>query len=206
MDEESQLQALERILRETPGLPTLVFGRTRRQVDRLSRRLRRGGLRVDAIQGGMPQSARSRVMGKFRSGAIDVLIATNVAARGLDISGLAQVVNYDVPDHPDLFTHRTGRTGRMGGGGRSVTLVSGADLDSLHAIERGLDRRLPRRHWDDMQAGETHTSQGTAEVAQPAAAGHADGRRVLPGERLSGPLGRSERRAHPSRRHQGRSA
>ena len=204
--ELAKATALERILRETPGLPTLVFGRTRRQVDRLGRRLGRGGLRVDSIQGAMTQPARSRVMGKFRRGAIDVLIATNVAARGLDISGLAQVVNYDVPDHPDLFMHRTGRTGRMGGRGRSVTLASGADLDCLNAIERALDRRLPRRYWDEMQADETHTSQGMVEVAQPAAAGQAGGPRVLPGERLSGRLGRGDRPAPRSRWPRGHSS
>ncbi len=197
--ELEKVAALERILRETRGLPTLVFGRTRHQVDRLGRRLGRGGLRVDSIQGGMPQPARRRVMGKFRSGLIDVLIATNVAARGLDISGLAQVVNYNVPDHPDLFMHRTGRTGRMGQGGRSITLASGADLDRLTSIERALGRRLPRRHWDEMQADETRGSHGTAEGAKPTAAGQADGPRVLPGERLSGRLSRGGRPASRSR-------
>ena len=185
--------AVERILRDAPGVPTLVFGRTRREVDRLSHRLRRTGLRVDAIQGGMPQQARTRVMAKFRDGSIDVLIATNVAARGLDIDGLAQVVNYDVPDSPDLFTHRTGRTGRMGGGGRSFTLVSGADLDHLKAIERSLNRRLPRTYWDELQPAATNVSEAGAEAEPLVATVGANGHRVLPGERLNGRPARPER-------------
>ena len=178
--------AVERILRDSPGVPTLVFGRTRHEVDRLSHRLRRTGLRVDAIQGGMPQQARSRVMAKFRDGSIDVLIATNVAARGLDIDGLAQVVNYDVPENPDLFTHRTGRTGRMGRGGRSFTLVSGADLDQLKAIERSLNRRLPRTYWDELQPAATNGSELGAKAEPLVATVGANGHRVLPGERLNG--------------------
>jgi superfamily II DNA/RNA helicase len=125
-------------------------------------------------------------MAKFRDGSIDVLIATNVAARGLDIDGLAQVVNYDVPDSPDLFTHRTGRTGRMGGGGRSVTLVSGDDLDRLKAIERSLNRRLPRTYWDELQPAATNGSEPGANAEPLVATIGANGHRVLPGERLNG--------------------
>ena len=148
------MAAVQHILGESRGPPTIVFGRTRRQVSRLGSRLKDLGLRVDSIQGAMPQQARSRVIQRLRAAQIDVLVATNVAARGLDIAGLARVINYDVPDDPNLFTHRTGRTGRMGGVGRSITLVSGADLNALHAIERVLGNKLVRRRWDDIQGRE----------------------------------------------------
>ena len=179
--EMEKATAVEGILQQSPGVPTIVFGRTRRGVDLLRDRLRRRGLRVDAIQGGMPQPARQRVMDRFRREEIDVLIATDVAARGLDIMGLAQVINYDIPDHPDMFTHRTGRTGRMGRAGRSVTLVSGAGLDRLASIEYSLERRIPRRYWDEIK---TEFLPADDEPAEAAAA--ANGRRVMPGERLSG--------------------
>ncbi|MCY3914113.1 MAG: DEAD/DEAH box helicase [Chloroflexi bacterium] len=179
--EMEKATAVEGILQQSPGVPTIVFGRTRRGVDLLRDRLRRRGLRVDAIQGGMPQPSRQRVMDRFRREEIDVLIATDVAARGLDIMGLAQVINYDIPDHPDMFTHRTGRTGRMGRAGRSVTLVSGAGLDRLASIEYSLERRIPRRYWDEIK---TEFLPEDNEPAEEVAA--ANGRRVMPGERLSG--------------------
>ena len=179
--EMEKATAVEGILQQSPGVPTIVFGRTRRGVDLLRDRLRRRGLRVDAIQGGMPQPSRQRVMDRFRQEEIDVLIATDVAARGLDIMGLAQVINYDIPDHPDMFTHRTGRTGRMGRAGRSVTLVSGAGLDRLASIEYSLERRIPRRYWDEIKTEFLPEADEPDEA--PAAA---NGRRVMPGERLSG--------------------
>ncbi len=184
--EIERLAAVQQILSQTQGEPTIVFGRTRHQVSRLGARLRDLGLRVGAIQGAMPQPARSRVIERLRAADIDVLVATNVAARGLDIVGLAQVINYDVPEDPNLFTHRTGRTGRMGAVGRSITLVSGADLNALHAIERILDRKLPRRAWNDVKAAPPAGSPGANGQPAPAAVHHANGVRVLPGERLSG--------------------
>ena len=183
--EVERLAAVQRILGETRGSPTIVFGRTRRQVSRLGARLKDRGLRVDSIQGAMPQKARSRVIERLRSAQIDVLVATNVAARGLDIAGLAQVINYDVPDDPNLFTHRTGRTGRMGGLGRSITLVSGADLKALHSIERLLGSKLVRRTWREIQgangADDSHSTRDLAAAATVGPGGH----KVLPGERLS---------------------
>lgn len=200
--EMEKATAVEGILQQSPGVPTIVFGRTRRGVDLLRDRLRRRGLRVDAIQGGMPQPSRQRVMDRFRQGAIDVLIATDVAARGLDIMGLAQVINYDIPDHPDMFTHRTGRTGRMGRAGRSVTLVSGAGLDRLASIEYSLERRIPRRYWDEIK---TEFQPAADEPAESAPA--ANGRRVMPGERLSGGKakanGANGRGPRPNRRRRG---
>ena len=183
--EVERLAAVQHILDETRGTPTIVFGRTRHQVSRLGTRLKDLGMRVDSIQGAMPQQARSRVIERLRSSRIDVLVATNVAARGLDIAGLGQVINYDVPEDPNLFTHRTGRTGRMGGLGRSITLVSGADLGALNAIERILGGKLVRRTWRDIQDESGATNGHSATDLAAAATVGPGGHKVLPGERLS---------------------
>ncbi len=189
--EVERLAAVQHILDETRGTPTIVFGRTRHQVRRLGARLKSTGIRVDSIQGAMAQNARSRVIERLRSSHIDVLVATNVAARGLDIAGLGQVINYDVPDDPNLFTHRTGRTGRMGGLGRSITLVSGADLGALSAIERALGGKLVRRTWRDIQGENGATNGHSARDLAAAATVGAGGFKVLPGESLSASRGAS---------------
>ena len=93
------------------------------------------------------------------------------------------MINYDIPDHPDMFTHRTGRTGRMGRAGRSVTLVSGADLGQLASIEHSLERRIPRRYWEDLKGDLAPVLETPA---APEAASAANGSRAMPGERLSG--------------------
>src|SRR5205823_12079826 len=95
-------------------------------VRKLARRLAALGYPVDALQGNLSQNARDRVMAAFRSGELPVLLATNVAARGLDVEAIDLVVNYELPENAELFTHRIGRTGRMGREGRAITLLSAA--------------------------------------------------------------------------------
>ena len=102
------------------------------------------GYQVAVLQGNLDQKARDRALERFRSGSVPILVATNVAARGLDILNIGQVINYDLPETHELFTHRAGRTGRMGRSGRAITLVSATDLAKWQSIERGLGRRLPR--------------------------------------------------------------
>lgn len=123
---------------------TLVFARTRHGAANLARRLQRFGLKVEALQGSMTQTARDRIIARFRSGRIPVLIATNVAARGLDILSIDRVINYDLPDTSELFVHRVGRTGRIGQYGQAITLVTVHDLPMLQEIERHLGKKLPR--------------------------------------------------------------
>jgi len=123
---------------------TLVFRRTKRGVRNLCAKLVRLGYRVDALEGDLHQERRDRVLKKFRSGETPILVATNIAARGLDILHIERVINYELPETYELFTHRVGRTGRMGRSGRAITLLGAADLPKWHEIERGLDRRFPR--------------------------------------------------------------
>jgi ATP-dependent RNA helicase DeaD len=134
--------ALVRVLDlETPAA-TVVFCRTRVEVDELTEILNGRGYRAEALHGGMEQQQRDRVMGRLRSGSLDLLVATDVAARGLDVDQLTHVVNYDVPSAPDSYVHRTGRVGRAGREGTAITLAEPRELKMLKAIERATGRPI----------------------------------------------------------------
>ena len=141
---EDKFQVLLRLLKEPVEGSTLVFGRTKRGVRNLGQRLRQNGFSVAVLQGNLGQNQRDREMERFRGGQAQILAATNVAARGLDILHIGRVINYDMPDSHELFTHRVGRTARMGRSGAAITLAAAADLPKLHEIERGLGQKLPR--------------------------------------------------------------
>ncbi|MDO8616982.1 MAG: DEAD/DEAH box helicase [Dehalococcoidia bacterium] len=141
---EDKFQVLLRLLRETVEGTTLVFGRTKHGVRNLGRRLEAMGFRVSVLQGNLSQEQRDRALERFRSGQVQILVATNVAARGLDILHIGRVINYELPETHELFTHRVGRTARMGQSGQAITLVSAVDLPKWQAIERGLGVKLPR--------------------------------------------------------------
>jgi ATP-dependent RNA helicase DeaD len=126
---------LARILDMEDPAATLVFCRTRMEVDSLVETFNAHGRRSEALHGGMEQRQRDRVMGLFRTRKADVLIATDVAARGLDIEHLTHVVNYDVPASPEAYLHRIGRTGRAGRGGTAITLAEPREHHLLRAIE-----------------------------------------------------------------------
>jgi ATP-dependent RNA helicase DeaD len=128
--------ALGRVLDMENPASALVFCRTRSEVDELQESLASRGYRVDAIHGGMTQDQRDRVMKRFRDGSADLLIATDVAARGLDIARLSHVVNYDVPASPEMYVHRTGRTGRAGRAGVAITLAQPREERILRQIEK----------------------------------------------------------------------
>ena len=141
-----KIEALQALLDESDG-PVIVFGRTKHGVRKLARQLDSLGYRVGALQGNLKQNARERVLANFRSGTAPILVATNVAARGIDVEGVDQVVNYDLPDSPQLFTHRVGRTGRMGRRGAAITFVTPDETRKWREIERSMDRRLTREQW-----------------------------------------------------------
>lgn len=115
---------------------TIVFGRTKRRVDELSRGLIARGYNAAGIHGDLSQERRSKIMRRFKGGKLDILVATDVAARGLDISGVTHVYNYDIPSDPDSYVHRIGRTGRAGHHGVSLTFVTPNEMDYLHEIEK----------------------------------------------------------------------
>lgn len=146
VDSTRRMEALREILDHQEG-PAIVFGRTKHGVRKLGRQLSGFGYRVAILQGNMSQNARDREMASFRSGQAPILVATNVAARGLDVDGVEVVVNYELPETAELLTHRVGRTGRMGRAGRAVTLLTETDRDRWRQFERDLSVRIPRQAW-----------------------------------------------------------
>jgi len=137
-----KLDALSRILDVEAPAGSIVFFRTRREVDELGEALVSRGYGAEAIHGDLSQTQRDRVMARFRSSQADVLVATDVAARGLDIESVSHVFNYDIPDAPDSFVHRIGRTGRAGRAGVAITLVTPREQRQLKFIERGIGRKI----------------------------------------------------------------
>ncbi|WP_272046078.1 DEAD/DEAH box helicase [Paenibacillus thiaminolyticus] len=143
--ERVKFDALSRLLdMESPEL-AIVFGRTKRRVDELSEALQKRGYSADGLHGDLSQNQRDNVMRKFRDGSIDVLVATDVAARGLDVSGVTHVINFDLPQDPESYVHRIGRTGRAGKEGSAWSFVTPREIDHLNFIERVTRHRIPRK-------------------------------------------------------------
>jgi ATP-dependent RNA helicase DeaD len=141
---EDKFQVLLRLLKEDTEGTTLVFGRTKHGVRKLGQRLSHMGFKVVVLQGNLTQGQRDKAIEQFRSGRVPILVATNVAARGLDIPHIGRVINYELPETHELFTHRVGRTARMGRSGKAITMIGATDLTKWQSIEKGLGVRLPR--------------------------------------------------------------
>jgi ATP-dependent RNA helicase RhlE len=122
----------------------LVFTRTKHRADRVARQLVREGIAAERIHGNRSQPQRTKALDDFRSGRIQVLVATDIAARGIDVEALGHVVNFDVPNVPDDYIHRVGRTGRADATGEAYTFVSRDEIGDLVAIERAVGRKLPQ--------------------------------------------------------------
>jgi len=151
---KNKLWALCRILDIEKAQLALVFCSTKKMVDQLAHKLRAYGYSADAIHGDLTQAARDKVMLKFRSGKLRVLIATDVAARGLDIEGITHVINYDIPENPEDYVHRIGRTARAGKAGKAITFVSQDEQHLVRAIEmygrtKIEEKEVPESHGRD---------------------------------------------------------
>jgi ATP-dependent RNA helicase RhlE len=134
---------LSHLLREGANTPqTLVFTRTKHGANRLAEQLSKDGIECAAIHGNKSQNARTKALADFKDYKVQVLVATDIAARGLDITELPQVVNYELPHVPEDYVHRIGRTGRAGATGQALSLVSSDEKDRLRAIERVLGRKI----------------------------------------------------------------
>ncbi|WP_433341844.1 DEAD/DEAH box helicase [Micromonospora sp. CA-111912] len=134
--------ALGRVLDVESPTAAIVFCRSREEVDRLTETMNGRGYRAEALHGGMSQEQRDRVMGRLRAGTADLLVATDVAARGLDVEQLTHVVNYDVPSAPESYVHRIGRVGRAGREGVAITLAEPREHRMLKTIERVTGQRI----------------------------------------------------------------
>jgi ATP-dependent RNA helicase RhlE len=143
--ERSKLDLLEHVLSGDDFISAIVFTRTKHRAKRLAQKLDRSGHRVVALQGNMSQGARVRAMNGFRKRQFDVLVATDIAARGLDIEQVSHVVNYDMPNTSDAYTHRIGRTGRSEREGKAYTFVTADDHLMVREVERRIESSIPRR-------------------------------------------------------------
>jgi len=132
---KDKTEALIKVLDSERPDQALIFVRTKIRCDQLFRTLRDRGMNVRALHGDMTQGARDGVMISFKSGSVPLLVATDVASRGLDISGISHVINYDVPISPDVYVHRIGRTGRVGRSGRAITFYEPRQARDIQAIE-----------------------------------------------------------------------
>lgn len=143
--EQDKVEALSRLIDfYNPNL-ALVFCNTKKRVDELLEQLQARGYSAEGLHGDMSQAQRDRVMAKFKNGAIDILVATDVAARGLDVDDVDVVVNFDVPQNDEYYVHRIGRTGRAGRSGKAFTLATGKDAYKLKDIQRYANTRIMRR-------------------------------------------------------------
>jgi ATP-dependent RNA helicase DeaD len=190
-----RIDALRALLDRRGEDSVIVFGRTKHGVKKLAQRLDAMGYPTAALHGNLSQNARERVMASFRSGAVPILLATNVAARGLDVPEVAQVINFELPESPEWFTHRVGRTGRMGRSGRAITLLAPEDATRWRQFEKVLGRHLERRSW-------THTAHPPATAgaaAAPARTGLARSGPARSGPARSGPARTGAARSGPAR-------
>ncbi|HVJ49932.1 DEAD/DEAH box helicase [Desulfitobacterium sp.] len=145
VQEKQKFDVLCRLLdMQSPEL-AIVFGRTKRRVDELSEGLSKRGYSAEGIHGDLTQSKRDSVLRQFKEGTIEVLVATDVAARGLDISGVTHVYNFDIPQDPESYVHRVGRTGRAGKTGLAVTFVTSREIGQLRMIEQLTRRKMIRK-------------------------------------------------------------
>lgn len=146
----NRYEVLKRIIDFNPGIYGIVFARTKADTQDIAERLTREGYDIDAIHGDLTQQQRDKVMGLFRDKSIQLLIATDVAARGIDVTGITHVINYELPDETEVYTHRSGRTGRAGRSGISISIVTPREIYRLRQVERLVKTRF---HKMDIPSG-----------------------------------------------------
>lgn len=157
---------LTTILKEKEMPTTLVFTRTKYKAKNLARHLQKSGFRATSLQGNLTQNQRKVAMDGFRTGKFDILVATDIAARGIDVSGISHVVNYDVPDTVEAYTHRTGRTGRAECTGEAYTFMTSGDGKIIKVVERTLGQKIRREIVTDFDFG-TETPSSPAKTKKP---------------------------------------
>jgi ATP-dependent RNA helicase RhlE len=141
---EQKFDLLMALLERTNFDSALIFSRTKHGADRIAHKLKHGNHSVAVLHSNRTQRERIEALEGFKSGKYEVMVATDIAARGLDIAGVSHVINYDVPEHPEDYVHRIGRTGRAQNVGDAFTLMNGEELPALQAIERFIGQKIPR--------------------------------------------------------------
>jgi ATP-dependent RNA helicase RhlE len=138
-------ELLKELLRSTETRSVIVFTRTKHRVEHVAEQLQKSGYKVASLQGDMPQNRRQEALDRFRDGSLKILVATDIAARGLDVLSISHVINYDMPDTTDAYTHRIGRTGRVNNTGEAFTFVTGEDQEMIKALERIFKKPIETR-------------------------------------------------------------
>lgn len=133
---QHRYEALKRLIDFNPGIYGIIFTRTKADAQEIAERLTREGYDIDALHGDLTQAQRDKVMGQFREKSLQLLIATDVAARGIDVSGISHVINYELPDDIEVYTHRSGRTGRAGKTGICMSIIHSREVFRLRQIEK----------------------------------------------------------------------
>ncbi len=174
MQSGDKVSAIARLVRAHPGKRMIVFTRTKRGADKVARKLNADGLGAGAIHGNKSQGQRQRALAAFRSGSNPVLIATDIAARGIDVPGVEVVVNYDLPNVAESYVHRIGRTARAGASGLAVSFCAGDELKQLRDIERLIRQEIPAQSVDGT---EIPARQAANSVRRPAKGGGRNRRR-----------------------------
>jgi ATP-dependent RNA helicase DeaD len=202
--QDQKMAALCTLLNAAEGESSLIFGRTKFGVEKLGKQLSKLGFRVGTLHSNKSQHAREEVLKAFRLGQVQTLLATNVAARGLDITGIDQVINYELPESSDLFTHRIGRTGRMGRQGKAITLLAPSEVPTWRRMARNLGQAvaLQRLTIDEDALVTLPSGQAEAKVAQErvqnAKSRPADGRKHSSSSREFDRGARAKRDRHPA--------
>jgi ATP-dependent RNA helicase RhlE len=204
IEHSQKIAILQRLLCEDEFVAAIVFTRTKHRAKRLAQQLSRSGRRAIALQGNMSQNQRNRAMDGFRNQQFDILVATDIAARGLDVAHVSHVINFDMPDTPDAYTHRIGRTGRSEREGKAYTFVTPEDQAMVRAVEHRIGAAIPRLEAEGIEfiAFAAGRSNGPR-PSQPAGRGEpgANGpNRPLRPRSQAGP-GRSANRRRPRSRH-----
>nr|WP_275582018.1 helicase-related protein [Bacillus ectoiniformans] len=145
MTDRQKLEALSQTVDEMNPFLAIIFCRTKRRVSKLYSELKYKGYNVDELHGDLSQAKREGVMKRFRDAKIQLLVATDVAARGLDVEGVTHVFNYDIPQDVESYIHRIGRTGRAGEDGVAITFVAPKDKQDIQMIEAGIDMKIERK-------------------------------------------------------------
>ncbi|MBN1586277.1 MAG: DEAD/DEAH box helicase, partial [Candidatus Omnitrophica bacterium] len=153
VSEERKRDLLENVLTNDNCNSAIVFTRTKHRAKRLADQLSKSGHRAVGLQGNMSQSQRDQAMNGFRSRRYDILVATDIAARGIDVSGVSHVINFDVPSTPEAYTHRIGRTGRAELAGIACTFITSSDRGWVSATERMIGTPIPRRRVEGFEPG-----------------------------------------------------
>ena len=183
VDKNKKSVLLTQLISNNQWQQVLVFTKTKHGANRLSRQLEAKGIKSAAIHGNKSQGARTRALAEFKSGVSRVLVATDIAARGLDIDQLPQVVNFDLPNVAEDYVHRIGRTGRAGASGQAVSLVCADEFKLLSGIERLINELLPRKIIDGFEPvhtlPESHLTHRPVRAKKPKKpkVGHRDGQR-----------------------------